>query len=117
MKKVSWRGLAFENSSIDNSASNGDKSEKFLPHPNDNEYYKEYEIHEDEDHYNNEDEYNMPLTFEELQIDFERRNAKASIKLRETLTATLTATLTTTLTEAFDKRHADLKKSFEMGFK
>ena len=95
----------YNNPLICDSVSPVAQAEEYVPYPNDNESSEESEIDEDEYHYINEDEYNTLLTFEEWEIDFERKNALAAIRLRETLTA------------AFDERLSDLRKSFQIGFK
>ena len=64
MEKVSWRGLEFKNSSIDDSASHGDKAEESFPHPNDYIYYEESEVDEDEYRYAYDDDDDIPLTLE-----------------------------------------------------
>ena len=66
-----------EFTNIDDSASHGDQADKSVPHPNDNEYYEESKNDEDEDHYNNEEEYNIPRTIEDWKIVFEARYAES----------------------------------------
>ena len=83
-----------------NSASHGNQAEEYVPHPNDDEYYEESEIDEDENRDAYDDD-NIPLTFEEWRIDFEARNAEATKRIRESIIATV------------EERQAEQRKSFD----
>ena len=80
MEDVPLSSFEFKNTSIDDSESHGDQADELFPHPNDNMYYEESDIDEDENQYAYEDD-EIPQTFEEWHIDFEIKNAESKRKL------------------------------------
>ena len=53
---------------IDDSVSHGDQADKSVPHPNNNEYYEEFEIDKDKNRYADDDHNDIPPTLEEWRF-------------------------------------------------
>ena len=68
--------LVCRNPLVDDSASHGDQAEESVPQPNENEYYEESEIDEDEDRYVNDDD--IPLLLEQWKADFEKKYTEST---------------------------------------
>ena len=71
--------LVCRNPLVDDAASHGGQAEESVPQPNENEYYEESKIDEDEDRYDND--YDIPLTLEEWKADFEKKYTESTKRM------------------------------------
>ena len=102
---VPWSVTEITNPLIDDSASHGDQTEEYVPHPNNNEYYEESDIEEDKDHYDNNDDDDIPPILKELRIDFKARQAENVRRMREVKNILM------------EEGQADIRRSLDIGIK
>ena len=91
----------FTHTLIDDSASHGDQAEKYVPHPNENEYHEESDFKDDEYRYENINNDKSTITLDKWRINFDNRFAENRDRVKKDI----------------EVSKANLRKSFKTGVK